>query len=107
MGVIVTDTTVPAQYIDRIYILQDDGTWATIGLVEVLACRITGNGDGKAGYTRSPAQAEIEDDAEKQDARRAVGCTVDAASKRLIHMRLLREVQYLREAGDNAKAWRQ
>ena len=59
-GVFVTDRVIPAQFIDRIYILKD-GSWETVGLMETQACRITGNEGGAFPFSRSPAQKEIED----------------------------------------------
>ena len=59
-GVFVTDKAIPAQFIDRIYVLKD-GSWETVGLMETQACRITGNEGGAPQFSRSPAQEEIED----------------------------------------------
>ena len=54
-GIFVTGRTVPAQFIDRIYVLQGN-EWHTIGMMEVMACRITGNEGGAPQFTRAPAQ---------------------------------------------------
>ena len=59
-GVFVTDKTIPAHFIDRIYILQN-GEWVVYGLAEVMSCRVTGNEGGTSHFSRSPAQTEVED----------------------------------------------